>query len=63
MARLIDAQYKQTGAAAPAMQKMKWQDLFNRQKFQAQDEAHIQKLIQTQEQQDLDAKAKKKESK
>lgn len=63
MARLIDAQYKQTGAAAPAMQKMKWQDLFNRQKFQAQDEAHMQKLIQTQEQQDLDAKAKKKESK
>lgn len=53
-ARLIDAQYKQTGAAAPSMQKMKWAELFNKQKLQMAEDAHIQKLIQTQ--QDIDQK-------
>jgi hypothetical protein len=57
VARLVDAQYKQGGAAAPAQQKMQWNDLFNRQKVRMQEEAHLQKMVHLQEQQDIQAAA------
>ncbi len=59
VARLVDAQYKQQGAAAPAMQKIKWNEILNTQKLKMQDEAHLQKLIQMQEQMDLQLAAQK----
>lgn len=62
VARLIDAQYKQQGASAPAAQKMQWTELFNQQKVRMQEEAHLQKLIHQQEQLDLDIAAAKKKA-
>ena len=55
VARLVDAQYKQQGANAPAMQKMKWLEMFNQQKVRMQEEAHLQQMIHLQEQQDIQA--------
>lgn len=55
-ARLIDAQYKSTGAAAPAMARIQWADLLTKQKMQQSDEMHALKLVQTQEM--IDAKSK-----
>ena len=57
VARLVDAQYKQQGAAAPASQKMQWNEMFNQQKVRMQEEAHLQKLVHLQEQQDIQAEA------
>lgn len=57
VARLVDAQYKQQGANAPASQKMKWAEVFNTQKLKMQDEAHLQKLVHLQEQADIQAAA------
>jgi len=57
VARLVDAQYKQQGATAPAMQKLKWNDIFNQQKLKMQDEAHLQNLVFLQEQQDIKEEA------
>lgn len=48
-ARLVDAQYKQQGATAPATQKLQWTDIFNRQKMQINDELHAQKMVQLEE--------------
>lgn len=59
VARLVDAQYKQQGATAPAVQKIQWTDTFNTQKLKMQDEAHLQKMIHLQEQQDIQAAAQK----
>lgn len=59
VARLVDAQYKQQGAAAPTMQKLKWNEIINTQKLKMQDEAHLQKLIQMQEQMDIQLAAQK----
>lgn len=56
-ARLIDAQYKSTGAAAPAMARIQWNDILTKQKMQQSDEMHALKLVQTQEM--IDAKNKK----
>jgi hypothetical protein len=44
-ARLIDAQYKQSGAAAPARQKLQWAELMHRQKMRMQEEAHLQDMV------------------
>lgn len=63
VARLVDAQYKQQGANAPAMQKMKWLEMFNQQKVRMQEEAHLQQMIHLQEQQDIQAANAKKASK
>jgi hypothetical protein len=63
VARLVDAQYKQQGANAPAMQKMKWAEMFNQQKVRMQEEAHLQQMIHLQEQQDIQAANAKKASK
>lgn len=63
VARLVDAQYKQQGAAAPASQKMQWNEMFNQQKVRMQEEAHLQKLVHLQEQQDIQAEAAKQQAK
>jgi hypothetical protein len=57
VARLVDAQYKQQGATAPSSQKMQWNEMFNQQKVRMQEEAHLQKLVHLQEQQDIQAEA------
>jgi hypothetical protein len=57
VARLVDAQYKQQGANAPAAQKMKWAEMFNAQKMKMQDESHLQKMVHLQEQADIQAEA------
>lgn len=63
VARLVDAQYKQQGANAPAQQKMKWAEMFNQQKIRMQEEAHLQQMVHLQEQQDIQAANAKKGSK
>jgi hypothetical protein len=63
VARLVDAQYKQQGANAPAQQKMKWAEMFNQQKVRMQEESHLQQMIHLQEQQDIQAANAKKGSK
>lgn len=54
VARLIDAQYKQKGAAAPALQRMQWAELFNQQKLRQQEQSHLQAMIHLQEQQNME---------
>jgi hypothetical protein len=58
-ARLIDAQYKSTGAAAPAMAKIQWNDILTKQKMQQADDMHALKLVQTQEMMDAKNKPQK----
>ena len=61
--RLIDAQFKAGGASAQQRQKMTWDQLFNAQKMRMQDEAHLQKMVHLQEQQDIKAEAASKQPK
>lgn len=60
MGRLVDAQYKSTGANAPTAQRMKWAELENQQKLRMQDETHLQQMVHLQEQQDIQIAAAKK---
>jgi len=62
VARLIDSQYKQQGAAAPVAQKLKFNELLNQQKMRMQEEAHLQHLVHLQEQQDIQAEAVKRQA-
>jgi len=58
-ARLVDAQYKSTGAAAPALARIQWNDILTKQKMQQSDEMHALKLVQTQEMMDAKNKTQK----
>lgn len=58
-ARLVDAQYKSTGAAAPALARIQWNDILTKQKMQQSDEMHALKLVQTQEMMDAKNKPQK----
>ena len=60
VARLVDAAYKKDGAAAPTLSKMKWDAMMKQQKMQMDENVHLQKLIHTQEMNDLQTEAVKK---
>jgi hypothetical protein len=62
VARLVDAQYKQQGAAAPAQQKLRFNELLNQQKMRMQEESHLQQMVHLQEQQDIQAEAAKRQA-
>jgi hypothetical protein len=62
VARLVDAQYKQQGAAPAASQKLQWNEVFNQQKLMLQEQAHLQNMIHLQEQETIKAEAAKKKA-
>jgi hypothetical protein len=62
VARLVDAQYKQQGAAPAAAQKLQWNELFNQQKLMLQEQAHLQNMIHLQEQETIKAEAARKKA-
>lgn len=47
--RLADAQFKQMGATAPTMQKIRFNELMQQQKMRMGEETHLQKLLHMQE--------------
>jgi len=51
--RLVDTQYKQQGLAPAQAARLQWQQQLHEQRMSQQDEAHLQRLIFEQENQDV----------
>lgn len=60
-ARMIDAMYKQRGAAPAQQQKLEWTEIEKRQKMRMAEEEHMQNLVHQQELMKLAEQAKAKQ--